>query len=80
MQPIYLLKSNGLCCMTKIDEVLTFNITNGNDKNNLQSMLLWQRRGAISIIFLEAQIDKFLSKLSFYSKGEIKAVSKRNIH
>ena len=29
MQPIYLLKSNGLCCMKKIKKVLTFNITNG---------------------------------------------------
>ena len=50
------------------------------DKKNLQSMFLWQRRGAISIIFLEAQIDKFLSKISFYSKGEIQGVSIRNIH
>ena len=28
MQPIYLLKSNGLCCMKKINKVLTFNIKN----------------------------------------------------
>ena len=35
---------------------------------------------AISIIFLEALIDKFLSKVSFYSKGEIKGVSIRTIH
>ena len=32
------------------------------------------------MIILEAEIDKFLSKLSFYSKGEIKGVSLRNIH
>ena len=33
-----------------------------------------------SVIFLEAYIAKFLSRLSFYSKGEIKGVSIRNIH
>ena len=32
------------------------------------------------MIFFEAKIDKFLSKLSFYRKGEIKGVSIRNIH
>ena len=31
MQPIYLLKSNGLCCTKKINKVLTFNITNGKE-------------------------------------------------
>ena len=29
MQPICILNSNGLCCMKKINKVLTFNITNG---------------------------------------------------
>ena len=50
------------------------------DIKNLQSMFLWQRKGAISIIFMEAKIDKFLSKLSFYSKGEVKGGSIRIIH
>ena len=37
------------------------------------------KRGYLSNI-LAAKIDKFQSKLSFYSKGEIKGASIRNIH
>ena len=54
-QPIYLLKSNGLCCMKKNQEGINFQYHKWKMiKKKMQSMFLWQRRGAISIIFLEA--------------------------